>query len=72
MDYPTAQAVTRSRTPTHDDNDPREAMAEPRPDLLAILRMLEPLDAEDAFPVDIDIALLPLQNERRDDRLVAP
>ncbi|WP_174280159.1 hypothetical protein [Sphingomonas bacterium] len=47
-------------------------MADPRPDLLAILRMLEPLDADDAFPDDVDITLLPLQNEKQEDRPVAP
>ena len=64
--------MTRSRTPIRDDNDPRRAVVDPGPDLLAILRMLEPLDAEDAFPDDLDTALLPLQNEKRDDRAVAP
>lgn len=64
--------MTRSRTPAQDDDDPRQAMADPGPDLLTILRMLEPLGAEDAFPDDVDIALLPLQNERQEDRPVAP
>lgn len=72
MDHPPARAVTRSRTPTQDDDDPRQAMADPRPDLLAILRMLEPLDADDAFPDDVDITLLPVQNEKQEDRPVAP
>ena len=72
MDHPPARAVTRSRTPPQDDSDRRQAMADSGPDLLAILRMLEPLDAEDAFPDDLDTALLPLQNEKQDDRAVAP
>lgn len=72
MDHPPARAVTRSRTPTQDDDDPRQAIVNSRLDLLAILRMLEPLDAEDAFPDDVDIALLPLQNKRQDERPVAP
>lgn len=72
MDHPPARAVTRSRTPTQDNDDSRQAMADPGPDLLAILRMLEPLDVEDAFPDDVDTALLPLQNEKQDERPVAP
>lgn len=63
MGHPPARAVTRSRTPTKDDNDARQAMADPGPDLLAILRMLEPRDVEDAFPDDLDTVLLPAQNE---------
>lgn len=72
MDHPPARAVTRSRTPPQDDNDRRQAMADPGPDLLAILRMLEPLETEDAFPDDVDVRLLPLRNEKQDDPPVSP
>lgn len=53
---------TGSRVLIHKEGDRLIIEPEPRPNLLDTLRSLSPLDAEDAFPDDLDGSLLPLRN----------